>query len=237
VKQLLIVEHVLGYDANGVYRCEWQRANDTCFRIQMNINISSCESAFDDIIKSIGNPSFLHYIDTDSCKYISNNCYYKNDNCHLRKCEELTDNCTTLPYCGFFENICKINDCQGFNNETNCTIINLDENNKLFCKWENNSCKNITNCIEGSTECSLLPTSGNDYICFSDGEKCVESNSCENVKVTNITSEDELSLICSKFSHCSPGNNHDCTNNCNNITSEDECNYSLVDNETFIKCY
>ena len=82
----------------------------------------------------------------------------------------------------------------------------------------------------------MLPTSGKDYICFSDGEKCVESNSCENVKVTNITSEDELSSICSKFSHCSPGNNHDCTNNCNNITSEDECKYSLVDNETFIEC-
>ena len=41
--------------------------------------------------------------------------------------------------------------------------------------------------------------------CFSDGEKCVESNSCENVKVTSTISKEELSSICSKFSHCSPG--------------------------------
>ena len=35
----------------------------------------------------------------------------------MRKCEELKDNCASLQYCGFYEDVCKINDCQGFNNE------------------------------------------------------------------------------------------------------------------------
>ena len=229
-----------GYDELGIYSCTFENREEgvQCLRSLVKGNISSCESAVDEII-DILQPSSLDFnFDSGSCEKINNNCYYdENDRkCHLRKCEELKDNCTSLQYCGFYENTCKINDCQGINNEKNCKIITLDKNNKLFCKWENNICKTITNCTEGSTECSLLPTSGEDYICFSDGEKCVESNSCENVKVININSKDELSSICSNFSHCLPGNNYDCTNACNNITSEDECNYSLIDNETFIKC-
>ena len=88
---------------------------------------------------------------------------------------------------------------------------------------------------EGLNEMILLGPSGDNYIYFSDGERCVELNSCENVKLNNAISKEELSSICSKFSHCSPGNNNDCINNCNNIASEDECNYSFMDNETLIK--
>ena len=227
-------ERYVGYDSDGFYQCYFGFYG-SCDR--RNIIISGCESAFDELLQIFQNNISNLIIDVvDICEKINDNCYNQNGTCHMRKCEELTDNCASLPYCGSYENVCKINDCQGFNNEQNCTIITLDENNKLFCKWENNNCKTITNCTEGSTECSLLPTSGEDYICFSDGEKCVESNSCENVKVINITSKDELSSICSNFSHCLPGNNNDCTNACNNITSEDECNYSLIDNEIFIKC-
>lgn len=32
--------------------------------------------------------------------------------------------------------------------------------------------------------------------------------SCESVKGNDTTLKDELSLICAKFSHCSPGDNH-----------------------------
>ncbi|MBR1611323.1 MAG: hypothetical protein IJ672_07580 [Methanobrevibacter sp.] len=66
-------------------------------------------------------------------------------------------------------------------------------------------------------------------------KKCAESNSCENVKVTNIEGNQLLDL-CSKYPHCEPGNNNDCINKCNNITNQVECKYTLKDEETFIKC-
>ena len=161
----------VGYDDDGIYACIFD-TDGSCKRSSVKGNISSCESAFNEIKDKF---YFNRIVDGSSCEKINNNCYYdENDkNCHLRKlrkCEELTNNCDSLQYCGFYENTCKINDCQGINNEKNCTIITLDKNNTLFCKWENNTCKTITNCTEGSTECSLLPTSGEDYICFSDGE-------------------------------------------------------------------
>ena len=75
------------------------------------------------------------------------------------------------------------------------------------------------------------------YKCLSNGKECIEVNLCDSINDTSYeANSDELSSICSNFSHCLPGNNYDCTNACNNITSEDECNYSLIDNETFIKC-
>ena len=48
--------------------------------IDVNFKISSCESAFDDIIKSIQNPTILYNIDIGSCGYINNNCYYEGIN-------------------------------------------------------------------------------------------------------------------------------------------------------------
>ena len=71
----------LGYDANGIYRCQWDIiVKEICYRTQVNFKISSCESAFDDIIKSIQNPTILCNIDIGSCGYINNNCYYEGIN-------------------------------------------------------------------------------------------------------------------------------------------------------------
>ena len=196
--------------------------------------ITDCESAY-----SIINKKGRKIRDNGLCEGIPSDlgkCVYDNGKCVIKKCEELTNGCESFPNCGTYGDVCKINDCQGFSTEGDCKIKTLDENNMLFCKWENNNCITISKCSEGLNECSLLPTSGEEYICFSDGLKCVEAKSCEDVKVTNAISEKDLSLICSKFPHCSSGNNYDCINSCNNITNEDECNYSLKDKETFIKC-
>ena len=160
-------------------------------------------------------------------------CSYSDGACVLKTCEQLTKDCDSLQYCGTYEGKCKINDCRGLTHQLDCQNNVLDADNKLFCKWEINNCRKIK-CNERSSDCLFLePSGGEDYKCFSDGEKCVEANSCENVEVKN---DDVLSSICSQFPHCSPGKNNDCTNNCNKIASEDECNYALKDDKTFIKC-
>ena len=189
-----------------------------------------CESAKAHV-KSVGN--LFKIVNNGFCEKINSNCYYINSGCKLIKCEELENK--SFQYCGSYEGLCKINDFKGFNTEANCTIKTFDQNNELFCNWENENCTKMLE-AEGLNEMILLGPSGDNYIYFSDGERCVELNSCENVKLNNTISKEELSSICSKFSHCSPGNNNDCINNCNNIASEDECNYSFMDNETLIKC-
>ena len=123
----------VGYDDKGIYSCTPELGEEgmECRRSSVEGNISSCESAFDEIYNILLIPYFI--FDSGSCEKINNNCYYgeKDGKCHLRKCEELTDNCTSLQYCDSYKNTCKINDCQGINNEKNCTIITLDENNYL----------------------------------------------------------------------------------------------------------
>ena len=217
------------HDENGFYKC--MGFSEGC-QVWENINLG-CESAKE----SFGSTEIM---DDGLCERLNTSlgkCVFSNGGCYVKTCEQLTNTneCESLLYCGTYGDSCKINDCQGFQIEEHCTIKTLDTNHKLFCKWEDNKCINIPKCTDGINECSSLVTSGDDYICFSDGEKCVESNSCENVKVNTI-SEEELTSICSKFPHCSAGKNFDCINNCNQITSKDECNYSLKDDETLIKC-
>ena len=63
-------------------------------------------------------------------------------------------------------------------------------------KWENDKCIENPNCGVNNydlSKCSDYITSGNDFICYSDGEKCTEANSCETVQVTN---EGDLFSIC-----------------------------------------
>ena len=167
-------------------------------------------------------------------------CVFKNDNvgCEAKYCASLNKDCNKLDYCVLDGGSCKVNDCRGFYTLNDCTSITLN-GNEIKCKWENNSCKELlfcTNISADPSKCSEYATSGNDYKCFTAGGKCVEANSCETIKVPETTSEDELSSICSNYPHCTPGNNYDCINSCNTITNKDECNYTLKDSETYIKC-
>ena len=222
-------DNYAAHDENGFYKC-WRKNLDGCTIMETyNLGCENAKESFDNLV--IRDDGLCERLNTSLGK-----CVFSDGGCYLKTCEELTNECESLLYCGTYGDSCKINDCQGFQIEEHCTIKTLDTNHKLFCKWEDNKCINIPKCTDGINECSSLVTSGDDYICFSDGEKCVESNSCENVIVTETISEEELTSICSKFPHCSAGNNNDCINNCNQITSKDECNYSLKDDETLIKC-
>ena len=128
------------------------------------------------------------------CSLFSNRerlCVLNNTKCEYKKCEELSENCNRLNYCIFFESekSCKVNDCRGFITEDDCKNIILEDKSELICKWENNKCIEIPKCGGNEndiSECSNYITSGDDYICYSDGEKCREANSCESVQVTNI---------------------------------------------------
>ena len=144
-------------------------------------------------------------------------CLSINDKCQLKKCEEVSDNCDKLKYCVQYNNSCKVNDCRGFITQEDCK--NIESPELHYCRWVDNNCIEIPKCGGDNNDiskCSDYATSGDDYICFSDGEKCAESNSCENVKVTNIEGNQLLDL-CSKYPHCEPGNNNDCINKCNII--------------------
>ena len=102
-------ECTVGYDELGIYSCFWVSFpifGGECKRSSVNGTISSCESAFDDIKDRV---SYEYYIfDIGTCEKINNTCYYDeiDENCHLRKCEELKDNCTSLQYCDSYENTC-----------------------------------------------------------------------------------------------------------------------------------
>ena len=179
------------------------------------------------------------------CSLFSNRerlCVLNNTKCEYKKCEELSENCNRLNYCIFFESekSCKVNDCRGFITEDDCKNITLEDKSELICKWENNKCIEIPKCggnENNISECSNYITSGDDYICYSDGEKCREANSCESVQVTNISIE-ELANLCSKFPHCQPGKNNTCIiNKCDNIINQEECKYAhKEEEEIFIKC-
>ena len=144
------------------------------------------------------------------CSHYSNNtglCVSNGTKCEYKKCEELFDNCTTLNHCVKSGNSCKVNNCQGYITLEDCKNIFLN-NSIHFCEWENNRCVEIyPKCGENNNDksyCVYYNTSEANYICYSDGEKCAEANSCETVRVKNIT-EEELSNLCSKFPHCQPG--------------------------------
>ena len=215
------------YEENRLYKCQKGKGGQCIRSGYFNPGCADVKKTFGSIV--IMDDGLCERLNTSLGK-----CFFSDGGCYFKTCEEFTNECESLSYCGTYGDSCKINDCRGFKTEENCTIKTLDTNHKLFCKWKNNKCIDMK-CTDGINECSSLATSGNDYICFSDGEKCVESNSCENVKVNTISKE-ELTSICSKFPHCSAGNNNDCINNCNQITSKDECNYSLKDDGTLIKC-
>ena len=218
-------DNYAAHDENGFYKC-WRKNLDGCTIMETyNLGCENAKESFDNLV--IRDDGLCERLNTSLGK-----CVFSDGGCYLKTCEELTNECESLLYCGTYGDSCKINDCQGFQTEEHCTNKTLDTDHELLCKWEDNKCINIPKCTDGINECSSLVTSGDDYICFSDGEKCVESNSCENVIVTETISEEELTSICSKFPHCSAGKNNDCINNCNQITSKDECNYSLKDDKT-----
>ena len=234
----VLCSNFIHYDVDSIFLCKFKvedyggySKSTSCQKIdgaKYGLGCEAVNSAF--IGKNISDNGLCESIKSDSGK----KCSYSDGVCELKTCEQLTKGCDDLQYCGTYEGQCKINDCRGLTTEADCQIKVLDANNTLFCKWESNNCR-LMMCNEGSSDCLFLVPSGEDYKCFSDGEKCVESNSCENVEVKNADA-DVLSSICSLFPHCSPGNNNDCTNNCNKIASEEQCNYALKDDNTFIKC-
>ena len=148
-------------------------------------------------------------------------------------CIFLNNFCPSEEDCG---ESCKITDCRGISKQEDCTNVELDDNSKVLCKWENDKCIENPNCGVNNydlSKCSHYITSGINFICYSDGEKCAEANSCETVQVKN---EGELYTICLEFPHCEPGNNSNCINKCNDITNQEKCKYAIKDGETVIKC-
>jgi len=208
---------------------------DNC--VDGNCDFISCENVWKYLINKGYEPNQY------ACDYLHTyqyNCVFKNDNdgCEAQYCESLNQGCSQLSYCVQDGNSCKVNDCEGFYTEKDCTYI-TSNGNKIKCKWERNSCKEREHCTNRKANpnmCSEYNTSGNDYKCFKAGNKCVEANSCETIKIPTNTPENEISSIFSNFPHCTPGNNNDCINSCNTITNKDECNYALKDSETYIKC-
>ena len=106
-------------------------------------------------------------------------CLSINNKCQLKKCEELSGDCNKLNYCIQYGNSCKVNDCRGFITQEDCKNIESPEFHN--CRWVDNTCIEILKCGGDNNDlskCSYYTTSGDDYICYSDGEKCAESNSC-----------------------------------------------------------
>ena len=137
-----------------------------------------------------------------------------------------------LQYCKISGGSCKITDCRGISKQEDCTNVN----SKVLCKWENDKCIENPKCGVNNYDLSKWShyiTSGNDFICYSDGEKCTEANSCETVQVTK---EGDLFSICLQFPYCEPGDNNGCINKCNDITDQEKCKYAHKDEETLIKC-
>ena len=171
------------HDENGFYECWVFLDGCKIYRTYPNLGCENAKESFDSIV--IRDDGLCERLNTSLGK-----CVFSNGGCYFKTCEELTKECESLLYCGTYGDSCKINDCQGFQTEEHCTNKTLDTDHKLFCKWEDNKCINIPKCTDGINKCSSLVTSGDDYICFSNGEKCVESNSCENVIVTETISEE-----------------------------------------------
>ena len=61
-----------GFDDKGIYCCTSNNYGENCYRVTVNVNISSCESAFDEI-KDIFRVTFFIF-DSGSCEKINNNC-------------------------------------------------------------------------------------------------------------------------------------------------------------------
>ena len=162
--------------------------------------------------------------------------------CKIKYCKDIKENCDKLDHCTLDGDTCIVTNCEGFYTENDCTFITSGDT-KIYCLWENDSCKKKPNCTDDGTDiskCSVYLTSGDDYKCFSNGTKCVEANSCESVQLSAGVSNDVSTAACSSFPHCIPGEDNDCANKCNDIKEQNKCKYTLKnkeeDEKIFIKC-
>ena len=84
--------------------------------------------------------------------------------------------------------------------ENTCKIIEVPEHQE--CVKGANGCEIKTKSCIGQTNeiiCDDLETSSNNNICYYDGKKCTEANSCNNVAETTINDNEKLKNICAKF--------------------------------------
>ena len=67
--------NIVGYDDEGIYACSSDNGEEggDCRRSSVEGNISSCESAFDEIKNKF---QFKFIFDSGSCEKINNKCYY-----------------------------------------------------------------------------------------------------------------------------------------------------------------
>ena len=213
--------------------CKWVSESEVGKQCQYDKEITSCKDA-----------ASLNKLTNDQCLILTPSsekyCLKGDDGCiEPTSCADIKVEVSET-VCNEFTNLEDEYKCVK-NGVNGCTITKALCTDTTLYTYNGDICKN------------LQPSDG--YICYSDGEKCVQANSCGTVGETKYEETGDnsakLTAICNLFDNCIPAGNKCKTDTaseeeeeeeeptetvCSGYTTEEKCNIIVKDDKKLVKC-